>query len=84
MQENNDGGAAFPVISSLGETYGMSLRDYFAAAALTGFTSDQGHTTWVKARAAIEGMKPEQFTAEACYEMADAMITARKQEKANE
>lgn len=35
----NDGGPAFPTHGSIGEvaTYGMSLRDYFAAHALQGW-----------------------------------------------
>ncbi len=67
-----DGGPAFPDTaiehpsgwcSSSGITghSGMTLRDYFAAAALTG---------------SREGLPPHQIAA-SCYNIADAMLSAR-------
>jgi hypothetical protein len=50
---------------------GMTLRDYFAAAAMSGFlaANDENFGGWAWA-------KPSQL-ATACYEAADAMIEAR-------
>jgi hypothetical protein len=51
---------------------GMSLRDYFAAAALTGV---------LQARALLNGPDSLGFqedVAEECYELADAMLQARE------
>jgi hypothetical protein len=68
------GGPAFPV--SMEGSYkpyerlpqdGMTLRDYFAGQALTGWISDPNVTDWDKPKAA-------QF----CYEFADAMLAARE------
>jgi|688.fasta_scaffold963475_1 hypothetical protein len=68
----DNGGTAFPAHG--GGTNGMSLRDYFAAAAMQGllaacrpgyeYTGDNG---------------PQRCAAEA-YRYADAMIAARKEE----
>ena len=65
-----DGGPAFPIV--LPEKFeqaesGMSLRDYFAAQALSSSLSDGIHVD-------SEGMK---VVAKAAYEMADAMIAER-------
>lgn len=69
----NDGGPAFPgdILESaagapyvVGRSMGMSLRDYFAAAALTGMCAD-GHRT----------MKT---VADDAYRFADAMLKARE------
>lgn len=69
----NDGGPAFPgqSLNERGEPdephrSGMSLRDYFAAAALTGICAYH------------PGSTPD-ATAQA-YEMADAMLAARNKE----
>ena len=75
--EKNDGGPAFPIpienpikrYSSLAEGYGgMSLRDYFAAKALS---LDEG--VW-------EGKGDESFAemANNCYRIADAMLAERE------
>jgi hypothetical protein len=76
----NDGGTAFPRLEhvclndkndSWGEIYatqGLSVRDYFAAAALTGEI-----TAWTEP---IEGN--EKKIAYRCYLFADAMLAARK------
>lgn len=60
--ENNDGEQAFP---SVARGPGMSLRDYFAAAALTGLIHG-GHTEF--------NLTPK--TAQVAYEYADAMLAA--------
>jgi len=63
----DNGGPAFPME---GYADGMTLRDYFAAAALTGLLA---HVIGV-ARA-----RDERDYAKRCYEYADAMIAARKE-----
>ena len=65
-QNINDGGSAFPTETSHGQDYGMTLRDYFAAAALTGSLA-ASHT---------DG-EPEEF-ANVAYIIADAMLERRK------
>jgi hypothetical protein len=74
FSEVNDGGPAFPIEElATGKIFpGMSLRDYFAAAALT---------------ASIDLFKmnePSDFpeAAEIAYKMADAMIAQRDKEAA--
>jgi len=66
-QPINDGGPAFPTMDP-NEHYrlmGMTLRDYFAAAALQGMLSDSNI-----------GGSDSQF-AESAYAYADAMLKAR-------
>ena len=64
MSKTNDEGPAFPV-PSLAVGSGMTLRDYFAAAALQGILSSTqtGHSMII---------------AKDAYGMADAMIKARE------
>ena len=62
-QKINDGGPAFPVECL---SIGMTIRDYFAAAALTGSLA-ASHT---------DG-EPEEF-ANVAYIIADAMLERRK------
>ena len=63
----NDGGPAFPV-PSLAVDSGMTLRDYFAAAALQGILSNtEASKAW-----------NESDVARFCYFQADAMIKARE------
>ena len=70
----DDGGPAYPMpVEGRDYNVGISLRDYFAAAALTGFASNNEaietiHTTG--------GNVPKKISASA-YEFADAMIAAR-------
>jgi hypothetical protein len=72
-QRINDGGSAFPHETSHGYDSGMSIRDYFAAAALQGNLASQsidvgyydGEDAWNKA-------------ATDAYKAADAMLKARK------
>lgn len=73
MGRENDGGPAFPLthdaISHKNrdfEMQGMTLRDYFAAAALTGIS------TWEKPPA------PPYDAARRAYAIADAMLKARQ------
>jgi hypothetical protein len=69
----NDGGAAFPIPNTYhandqiqyGQD-GMTLRDYFAAAALNGFATNS------------ETVTSERELAEWSYSIADEMIKARK------
>jgi len=72
MRKIEDGGAAFP--SELFEQPGMSIRDYFAAAALQGFLAGRN----------INALDCSFYTCEkaakSCYGYADAMIEARKGE----
>jgi hypothetical protein len=56
---------AFPTGNIAPDTFGMTLRDYFAAKALQGTISSSTY------RIDIEE------TANWCYEMADAMLEAR-------
>ena len=71
MKPINDGGPAYPQHIGhvrIGDQGGMTLRDYFAAAALTGF--------WAVIR-------PDQVwsnvdVATTCYRMADAMLKAKE------
>lgn len=70
--EKGDGGPAFPVAedhkiaSEFPWTQGISMRDYFAAAALTGICGVPGRV--------VLG----EFEAKAAYAIADAMLAARK------
>lgn len=74
MSSNKDGGPAFPRPASEDrfneENYppslGMSLRDYFAAAALKGLLAD---SKW--------NPPSHQSGAELCYNWADAMLAER-------
>ena len=67
----NDGGPAFPCLPSqhLNGFYstgnGMTMRDYFAAAALQGLLADGGGASW-------------DDDAKNAYKAADAMIRARE------
>jgi len=73
MEPINTGGPAFPTIdfSESGHPYsdrsGMTLRDYFAAAALQGQLSDP----------TVRPTDNKKF-AENCYAWADAMLAARE------
>ena len=67
-----DGGPAFPIVASQFEyiaNSGMTLRDYFAAKALIGIMADPTDT--------------QPYTndelAHWCYQVADAMLEARKE-----
>ena len=69
MNQINDGGPAFP-LQSIGPEFmpgysGMTLRDYFAAAALQGMlaSNEKGNSN---------------FFSETSYRIADAMLKARE------
>lgn len=82
MSKINDGGPAFPceeqyemrgdggVLLKFRKVTGMTLRDYFAAAALTGLLKDGYY----------RGTDDAPGTAEDAYAIADAMLLARNQE----
>lgn len=67
MTEKYDGGSAFPCSKDVcAHEPGMSLRDYFAATAMRGLVAlCNQHTTWEQ-------------DARKAYEIADAMLEARK------
>ena len=74
-QPINDGGPAFPHttqwdgITPAINHHGISMRDYFAAAALTGYLGNpEGNSKW-------EILDVAQF----CYRQADAMLKAREE-----
>ena len=69
MSKDN-GGPAFPSNGSMGEVTheGMTLRDYFAAKAMQGFLS--AAEVWTASE-----------ISDASYELADAMLAARKEEQ---
>ena len=54
---------------------GMSLRDYFAAKAMQGLIACP---EWRENAGDDVGMDASDYTAKAAYEMADAMLKARK------
>jgi hypothetical protein len=74
MKTFKDGGPAFPVTTDHGSVYplpGMTLRDYFAAAAMQGFMAGphySAYRTWSQ-------------DAQSAYEMADAMLAERTKTK---
>jgi hypothetical protein len=74
---SKDGGPAFPSQYELPENQGLTLRDYFAAAALpvvwsmTTFVIEQNGT--------ITKTIDEESIAHATYAMADALLKAREQ-----
>lgn len=65
----NDGGVYNTMEQSQGQLGGMTLRDYFAAKAMP----------FVAGRADIDNTGAVEWAA-ACYEIADAMLTARTNE----
>jgi hypothetical protein len=69
MSRPNDGGRAFPVVTDnedMVASDGLSIRDYFAAAALTAIAHDN---------------HPEE-AAQLAYRYADAMLRARREPQA--
>lgn len=65
-QVAQDGGAAFPAMSNLPADRGMTLRDYFAAQAMNGSLAHD------------DEVYNKDIHAKWCYEIADAMLRARK------
>ncbi len=78
MSNTDTGGPAFPqsdrVVTalSISNSQGMTMRDYFAAKAMQGFAMDD--VLCSEAQTAPEWFKS---IAEASYELADAMLSAR-------
>ena len=71
----DDGGPAFPVPETTG---GMSLRDYFAAAALQAILNDADAPACVdQANPLPEQLAYMQSAAEGAYRAADAMLKER-------
>ena len=78
MSKHNDGGPAFPLgeyvvlngVPVTQPTNGLSLRDYFAAAALPGLLGYWNQT-----------QKTERDFAKDAYLLADAMLAERAQQK---
>jgi hypothetical protein len=60
----NDGGPAFPTAFQM-HSKGMTIRDYFAAAALQGILADGGGASW-------------DDDAKNAFKAADAMLKARE------
>lgn len=73
-----DGGQAFPGAVGIGDRGGMSLRDYFAAAALTGLLSDSVSIASLKNVGAKQIVNCETIAGRIAYEYADAMLVARE------
>jgi len=77
----DDGGAAFPGMAADGHRDyrpGLTKRDYFAAAALTGLLASPNDSIY---RYVIESAKttsPAPMVAGLAYELADALIAASK------
>ena len=73
MSNTNTGGPAFPqqgfdvIAERFTSQGGMTLRDYFAAKAMTGICSD-----------GLQDSSYCNYAAKRAYEMADAMIEARE------
>ncbi len=78
-REELAGDWAFPAQHTPEHTPGMTLRDYFAAKAMQAMTSN-AETISVLARAAKAdgGLNGFALTAQKSYEIADAMLEARK------
>ena len=79
MSNKEDGGPAFPLGASEyaghGPQAGMTLRDYFAAKAMQGMLANGD---WVARMSDHTGIDPDECTARAAFEVADAMLEARK------
>ena len=65
----NDGGPAFPTPAGIQHNDGMTLRDYFAAAALQGIISD--------ASVPASSKKDGELVSRSAYHFADSMLKAR-------
>lgn len=68
MNTTNDGGPAYPIVSDDLCATGMTLRDYFAAAALQGLLASSADTL---------GMSEINY-AKVSYNQADAMLAVRE------
>ena len=75
----HDGGPAFPLPAPLSET-GMTMRDYFAAAALQGVMKDRENVKALAKAADQEKQDPAAFIASRMFNIADAMLAEREKE----
>ena len=77
------GGPAFPTVMIDKPEGGMTLRDYFAAKAMNGYISgvlsDHSMSERVLNVSNARGLTSEQYFANKSYDVADAMLKARKQ-----
>ena len=71
MSDKETGGPAFPAIDNHRIDSGMTLRDYFAGQAMTGFNKGMVDYGW--------GQDTLDGHAMSAYAIADAMIKARNQ-----
>ena len=90
-EKNDDGGAAFPYREDDGmggyvDHFGMTLRDYFAAAALTGLLASGNYTFYtlredpeMKVIYYDDSKKLKIAAIVNAYKVADAMIDERKE-----
>jgi hypothetical protein len=86
IRTNDDGGPAFPIITPDTASYehvpvtpGMTLRDYFAAAAVPGLLPHNGGMPERDWAGIDEGMlSGEEIVALRAYKIADAMIHRRR------
>jgi len=76
--QERTGGAAFPSYLGNRENWdlGMTLRDYFAAQALSAIISGPAFPT-IHGLAEEAGVDSGEYVADAAYEYADAMLKAR-------
>jgi hypothetical protein len=79
----DDGGPAFPHSAKpmTGEMteWGMTLRDYFAAAALPSMMASWERWNSIENDRATSSQRLAKLVAVDCYEQADAMLAARKE-----
>lgn len=82
MSAHLDGGPAYPApatpktdMHGYDVTSGMSLRDWFAGQALAGMTAAPIDTA---AAATAAGMRAQDFMVAVAFQIADAMLAARK------
>jgi hypothetical protein len=74
-KDKKTGGPAFPTETSFDYKHGMTLRDYFAAQAMTGAQIWDAVLNGKNAQLANGGVK---LLAEISYAVADAMLEARE------
>lgn len=79
MSTQDNGGPAFPCPPSHLSS-GITLRDYFAAAALTGLLSDNATCQQISQQATKRGIDNDEATSITAYEYADAMLAARNKQ----
>lgn len=80
MSNTNTGGPAFPIPLQNGQSWqgmapcdGMTLRDYFAAKAMTAVIAD-----WLNSGDIFQDTEIADVIARDCYIVSDAMLKARE------